>query len=679
MLVQKVIGQDLTDRKEMHHFVQQLSEKIDDFLILCIYEQDDKLKNDKTLKLNQVKTLSDLPIYTDTYAANSFIIWERVYQESAQIFNSLRLMARNRLIWHIAENIVAFLSIKYKKVSLVFSSISQDKEKKKQCVQYIEEIIKRDTFLVDEDVWNDFCKWFRIHLTEWVLEEMIQSMGNARLAAMEKKELNELFYQYISSNLADNKQFIVKFTSIVNSYTLDWIDKIITSLDLHNCSIQQIESLFGLKGDPSLSGFPAVPSTDVFNFPLAVNDYLFVMNNAPYQAVREALYKNNFYQMEEKLWPAAPLVKGNLEGVLELRPLIRGNCSQTDSIVKETWEEVKGLSDLEADIFDVLCSIFLFKAKHADEIVEIELDDLLAIRGLKAKLNGDGRRGGYEEKQRSQIVQSLKMIQKLWIDLDKTVVYEKGRPLETKLQGRAFLFVDQHGKELLISKAAIPQKIRYKVDQVFARYLFKTGRQVALLPLKVLHYDPYRRTWEKRLTRYLSWRWRIQARKGDFLQPNKVSTILEAIGIQINKRTPSRTRERLETALDTLQHDGLIASWEYEKWDESIADQKGWGRIWVNTLITIQPPLLIKEQYQSIKRNKQGHNRIPSPKETFENVDERLGIQIRGVRERLNLSLNQVAEEVEISPAYLSHIERGIKIPSKKVQLKLMRWVEQCS
>ncbi|WP_286228576.1 helix-turn-helix domain-containing protein [Neobacillus mesonae] len=670
MLDQKVVGHDQKVRKEKLPLVKQLAEKIDDFLILCIYEQDDRVKSDKSLKLNQIHSLSDLPIFTDTYGANSFIIWERVYRESAQIFNSLRLMARNRLIGHIAENIVAYLFMKYKNFSTEFTSIFQDQEKKKQCIQSIEEIIKSDTFLVDEDVWNDFCKWFRIHLTEWVLEEMIESMGNARLAAMDKKELNELFYQYISSNLTDNKQFIVKFASIVNKYTLDWLDKIITSLDLNDGSIQQIESIFGIAGDP-------VTSTNNFNFPLALNNYIFVMNNAPYQAVREALYQNNFYQMEGKPWPAAPLVKGNVEGVLELRPLLVDTCSQTASMMKETWEEVKALSDLEADIFDALCSIFLFKAKHADDVVEIKLDDLLAIRGLKAKLSGDGRRGGYEEKQRSQIVQALKIIQKLWIDLDKTVVYEKGKPLETKLQGRAFLFVDQNGKDLLLTKDEAPQKISYKVDQVFARYLFKTGRQVALLPLKVLQYDPYRRTWEKRLIRYFSWRWRIQARKGDFLQPNKVSTLLEAAGVQINKRIPSRTRERLETALDTLQQDGLIAAWQYEKWDESIADQKGWGRIWVNALIIIQPPALIKEQYQSIKRSTPGQKRIHSPKEPMEKMDERLGIQIRGIRERFQLSLNQVAEEVEISPAYLSHIERGIKVPSKKIQFKLMTWLER--
>lgn len=679
MLDRNVVSQDQMDDHDISLFSKQLSAKIDDYLILCVYEQDYKLQEDRGVGLDQLKgSLADLPIFTDVNGTNSFVIWERVYQESAQVFNSLRLVARNRLIWHIAENIVTFLSMKYKKFSPTFTSILTDKGKKKQSVEYIEEILKRDTFLVNDVVWNDFCEWFRIHLTEWVLEEMVQSLGTKRLASLDKQELNELFYQYISVNLSENKQFIAKFTSIVNSYTLDWVKKIIAFLNLENCSMQQIESLLGLKEHPPLSGFPSASPINEINFPLAVNDCIFVMNNAPYQAVREAFYKNSFTKTEEYLWPTAPLVKGSVEGVLQIRPFKKDHYTFTKhhSIVKETWEEAEALSDLEADIFDALCTIFLFKAKHADDVVEIQLDDLLAIRGLKAKLGGEGRRGGYEEKQRRQVLQSLSIIQKLWIDLDKTVVYEKGKPAETKLQGRAFLFVDQDRKEVPITNGIGERKIRYKVDRIFARYLFGSGRQVALLPLKVLHYDPYRKSWEKRLTRYLSWRWRIQARKGEFNQPNKIRTLLEAIGVKINERTPSRTRERLESALDTLQQDGLIGTWHYDKWDESIADQKGWGRIWLNAMMIIHPPELIKEQYRSIKRNHSSQSIRPPQKEILGEVDEMIGIQVREARERFNLSLTQVAEEMEISSSYLSHIERGIKIPSKKIQYKLMKWLQ---
>ncbi|MBX9976255.1 helix-turn-helix domain-containing protein [Cytobacillus firmus] len=101
------------------------------------------------------------------------------------------------------------------------------------------------------------------------------------------------------------------------------------------------------------------------------------------------------------------------------------------------------------------------------------------------------------------------------------------------------------------------------------------------------------------------------------MQPNKVSTPLEAIGAEINERTPSRTRDRLEKALDSLHEEGLIGSWHYKNDIKQI--QKGISSLDENTEIA--------------------------------------GEKIREIREKFNLSLNQAAEELEISTSYLSNIE----------------------
>ncbi|NHC42479.1 helix-turn-helix transcriptional regulator [Bacillus sp. MM2020_1] len=679
MLDHTVAGQNQLDCRDFNELSKLLSGKIDNFLVLCVYEQDNKKQHDKGIKIKQLQgSLTAIPLFTEISGSKSYIIWERVYQESAHVFDSLRLIARNRLIRQIAENIVMNLLIKYKRYSPAITTILNDNGLKDRSVQYFEDILKRDTFLMHDDVWQNFCDWFRVHLTEWVLNEMIQSIGSSRLVELDKNELNELFYQYLSLNLSVNVDFLTRFTSIVNTYTLDWVKKIITFLKLDDCTLQQIEVMLNLKEVTSFFEFPLTAPMNELTYNFAVHDCLFVMNNAPYQSVREIFYKTCFHPDESFLWPTAPLVKGSVEGILQMKPCKKDHYSfnKDHSIVKDTWVEAQSLTDLGADIFDALCTFFLSKAKHFDDIIDIQLDDLLAIRGLKPKLGGEGRRGGYEEKQRRQTLKALSIIQKFWIDLNKTVIYEKGRPVETSLQGRAFIFVDQHGREYPITEESGERKIRYKVDQVFAKYLFGSGRQVALLPLKVLHYDPYRKTWEKRLTRYLSWRWRIQARKGEFLQPNKLSTLLDAIGVNINERTPSRTRERLEKGLDTLQQDGVIGSWYYEKWNEAIADQKGWGRIWMNSTIIIDPPEYIKEQYRSIKKGQQGKSIRQLPKDVYVEVDDLIGIRVRELREKFDLSLSLVAEELEISTSYLSNIERGIKIPSKKIKMKLINWLD---
>ncbi|WP_191991733.1 helix-turn-helix domain-containing protein [Bacillus aerolatus] len=674
-----IVGQNQKELNSKNSFSKQLSGKIENFLILCIEEQDHKSAAESKLEAGQAKSsMSALPIFTEISGTNSFIIWERVYQQSAQVFNSLRVASRNRLIRQIADNIVTYLLMKYKKLSPALSTILNDERKRMLAVQTIEAMLKKDTFLVNADVWENFCNWFRAHLTEWVLEEMTQSVGSEQLESLNKKELNELFYQYISKNLSGDIDFLTRFAAIVNSYTVDWVKRISQSLNLENCALHEIETILNLNKGASFQEFtPLSPTND---FTLTVQDYVFVMNSAPYQSVRESLYKKNF-AAAHSFWPAASISKGSIEGMLQIKPLQKGSypLAKENASVQEAWEQAEALSDLDADIFDILCTNFLTKAKHFEDVVDIQLDDLLAIRGLKSKLGGEGRRGGYELKQRRQVLKSLSLIQNLWIDLDKAVVYEKGKPVETKLQGRTFLFVDQQRKDCRITEEMNEKKISYTVDGVFAKYLFGSGRQVALLPVKTLHYDPYRKAWEKRLARYLSWRWRIQARKSDFLQPNKVSTLLEAIGIKLNDRIPSRTRDRFEKALDILQKDGLIKTWHYEKWDESIADQKGWGRIWIHSTIIIDPPEYVKEQYRPIKRNRpiQTLPKVQLDNRLSEESNKMIGSQIREIRERLSLSLQYAAEELEMSSSYLSSIERGIKTPSKKIQARLIKWLER--
>src|SRR5699024_10520148 len=90
-----------------------------------------------------------------------------------------------------------------------------------------------------------------------------------------------------------------------------------------------------------------------------------------------------------------------------------------------------------------------------------------------------------------------------------------------------------------------------------------------------------------------------------------VGSLLEAIGIKINKRAPSRTRERFEQALDKLQDDQLIAAWEYLDWDETIAESYGWARLWANTRIVITHQKQLRNSIKLLtKREKINHLHI---------------------------------------------------------------------
>src|SRR5699024_513781 len=144
-------------------------------------------------------------------------------------------------------------------------------------------------------------------------------------------------------------------------------------------------------------------------------------------------------------------------------------------------------------------------------------------------------------------------IQSLWVHFSKAVVYEKGKQVQTCLEGRVFRFFNQAGNEGNIKDIGNEKAFSLGIGEVFANYLVQSGRQIALQPLQSLQYNPHQQEWEKKLSRYLSWRWRTQAKKQDYQKPYKVDSLLTSIGKEIDTRTPSRTRERLEQALDKLQ------------------------------------------------------------------------------------------------------------------------------
>lgn len=665
--------------ESLKYLSKRWSSKINNFLVLCIYEQNNQYHDfNNKFKTHKLKNSKGFLTFKDGLNNKSFVIWEQAYKENEELFAKLRLTARNETLSHIAQHVVFYLLSEYERVSTKNHAVLKEKHLMEDSIYQMEKKLKNETFLAERSVWEEFYSWFRLLVKEWVLEEIALSIGFNEMERLDDQALNKLFYEHLTKHFTENTGFLSRVTDIVNEYIKEWIDKIMSEFNIENNTIEKIENLLCFKRDLQTSDLLLSTMRD-FTFNFTVQDHLLVMNSAPYQSVRDAIYKKNFEIIGNIPWPATPILKGNTEGFIQIIPFGNDHITYGQTNVKEAWNRVHSLSDVDVDVFDALCSLFLSKAAHNEETVEIYLNDLLSIRGLKPKLGGFGRRGGYEAKQRAQILKSLTNIQSIWININKATIYEKGKPVQTKLQGRTFIFKDRNGVEYDISEEADRKKITFTIDKVFAKYLNGSARQVALLSIKALQYNPYRQLREKRLTRYLSWRWRTQARKGDFLQPNKTSTLLESIGEKLNDRTPSRTRERFEKALDVLLDDGVIASWHYEKWDESIADYKGWASIWLNSMILIEPPDIIKEQYRSIEKKQKSHtgNRLAKQDPANLKSSDHIGEQIRITRKKLNLSLYQLAEELEISAPYVSNIERGMKIPSSKIQTKMKKWLEK--
>jgi hypothetical protein len=429
----------------------------------------------------------------------------------------------------------------------------------------------------------------------------------------------------------------------------------------------------GTKTSPSLS--EPLPRESI-----VAHRHISVANSACYQAVRQAISHNEFRQADDSPWPTAVLDKGAARGKAQLMPLeLQENpflaLEKRTEWIRRMEEERAKLTDLDADVLDLLTAIWLVQARRPSDPAVADVDQLLSIRALQPKRGQGGRQSGYRPEQRAALCHSIARIESLWITLSRQEIYCAGqngkrtRKHVVARQSRAFVMTARLG-QVRRDGHIDPFRFCYRPGDILSQFLFGPGRQVALLSAKAVEYDPYRQTWEKRLARYLSWQWRIQATTANYLRPFKAITLLEAVGAAPDLKRPNRMRDRLEKALETLQEDRVIQAWQYECWDESITEKRGWAPLWLNTNLLVEPPDLIKDAYHSIRRPEK-----PSQQSSPPTGGSGLQNRVRQVRTQQGVSQLVAAQQIGISHNLLCMIEKGRRKPSRWAQRKIEGWL----
>lgn len=458
------------------------------------------------------------------------------------------------------------------------------------------------------------------------------------------------------------------------------------------------------------------------------------LSSAFYYATREALSLNTFEKKEDSPWPTAILNKGGARGHAQLMPPVVENQplmppEDVERWVQIMWRQREELSDLDADALDLLCHFWLKQATKPEDSAVAVIDEFLELRGLQKKQSGSGRRGGYTPEQRTEMLRALSHIQSIWLNLGEVELYEeeagnsgenelhqeenradsagfqdttgaeeknsykdrgerakrRRQSIKKAMQSRAFVVTDRLG-QLQLDGYMDVERFIYQPGKLFGHFLFGPGRQTAMLSAKAIQYDRYRQRWEKRLARYFSWQWRIQSKRGDYSRPYRVDTLIKASGEELDLRRPSETRNRLEKALDRLQEDGVIASWQYDRWEEKVAEQRGWAEAWLQATVILEPPESIQEAYKTIEyhpaQNKLKGNSPGAGSELIGVISSSsstkvpdLGEQLKKRRKELGLSQSQAAEDLEISQSQLSRLEKNLVKPSPELEKKIQKWL----
>lgn len=255
---------------------------------------------------------------------------------------------------------------------------------------------------------------------------------------------------------------------------------------------------------------PPVPVARGVVAPLLRDNHLTVVGADHYYALREALYKNTFRRVDGHPWPTAPLETGGSVGEAQLRPPAADGQAllppeQVDLWAEAMWRQREELSDLDADVLDELCALFLYQARSISDRAVADIDGLLAMRGIKARHRGNGQRSGYEPEQRQEMQRAVARIQNIWINI-ATEAPRDGSGAVRVFQSRLFTMTERVGQIDLRGDLDVDRFV-YRPGELFAQYLLGPGAKTTLLSARALKYDPYRQTLEKRLARYFSWQW----------------------------------------------------------------------------------------------------------------------------------------------------------------------------
>lgn len=646
-----------------HH--QTIANKIDPFQVIIIHDRQPNFF-DYNYLLNfpseNVRKKVDANRIFPRVKNETFIVRQQDYENNMDLFFKIRVDARREVHAKATEFMIAKFFSTYEShlAPLLVNKPTLKWEIINKLYDKYDKLVRTHTRLNDEKSWNVFSTWYRTYLMNHTVSEMLKKHDFDTLNALDREVLNELFLEEMRTSFASDDSFLNTFTTDVNVYIEKMVSEILAVFESEKNSMEQINELLGVSEQISLH--QPIEST-------AKTNNLVVMSNAIYQFITEAI-SNQKFTFQSDQWPKATIDNTTLAGTLQLLPREE---DRTASRMNQLQNDVKTLSEIDVDVLDSLCHMYL--AQLGDR-VEIRFDDLLTIRGLKTKLGGTGRRGGFEKEQRIHVMKAFSTIQSLWMEFETVLVYEQGKPVYKKIQGRAFIFTNEDGSLCELHEESLPERLYVTIGEVFDPFLQGTARQVKLLPNQAIEFNPYQRKLEKKLIRYVSWRWRTQARKASYLQPHKISTLLEKIGIQIDSQAPSRIRDRLEKALDLLEEEGVLTFWQYNQWNEDSMSKKGWLRIWLDATIIIAPPDEIVSYYQPINRKKSIHSPTTfSVVQTKEEICKNIGSDFKECRINRGLTLKQVSEELNISTSYISNIERGGALPSQNVYKKMKDWL----
>ena len=328
------------------------------------------------------------------------------------------------------------------------------------------------------------------------------------------------------------------------------------------------------------------------------------------------------------------------------------------------------LSDLDSDLLMYLMAVYIERANHPLDIAEVNINEIMAALGQHFHKGGkDGE--SYRAEDKRYIRSRIELLQNHSLTSKRVM---KNKNIKPKYSQSQILKIDDRtGGQIELSGRIEWNKLRYSFGESLSYRLFQSeyGRpEVAILPIGSLQYHPERELYEKRLSKYLGFGFRLNLKNPKPFKWSVQDILEKAIKAPINDFNKS-TALKLEKALHTLAKDNHIKNWQYCNGETEIskADTRlpnNWFESWLKREIEITRSDLITEAYQKIGI---------SPPVIEINDSEPLSQKIKAFKLAYGFTSAQIAKDLNIPKSLLSMIENGQREASKENKNKIRQYI----
>ncbi|MGZ4159483.1 MAG: helix-turn-helix domain-containing protein [Neobacillus sp.] len=425
-----------------------------------------------------------------------------------------------------------------------------------------------------------------------------------------------------------------------------------------------------------------------------------------FHKLRETISKNEFDIATEI--PTAKIAEKALEATAQVRSENAYLKMKSNAAIEQwknlTSQAITSMDDLTADIFDIVSILWMQQATHKDQMIHFHTDDALNLRRLQGRSEeSDGYQTSYRKKERDDIMKRLAALTTIWIRIEREnlrfINEDQGNFDEIgQVQFNPLFLIDSVTVAYRGENPIGIYECSIRPGEILANFLYGSQKSSGFLALKTLEYHPTKQKYHKRLSRYLSWQWRIRQKSADYLRAYHIGGekgLLKVMDLDVNPRYGSRIKEQFEEILDTLQQDGIIKEWSYKEKDleQQIEQERNWfANTWLKARVQIIPPteitgigddrdlLMIEDSdYETVNFSTmlKGLTKLEVAASN-ETVEEKLVTPENISRERneRGLSILVAANQMGISHSTLSRYERNlIKRPYKENIEKMKEWL----